>query len=345
MQNLSQLSFGTDCYGTAVVISKLLQRMTTDVGSKERFKAILSKMKNGRVALKDGIEELRDVLSKRRLREVSRAINEMAGGGTLRVIPTSTGLNQLLRSKPDLNIVNEVIKKANQKNALPRWFHFLLKYGLVQAKSSFNVVISELEVSITVEKESFKDEEFLVKCVRCVKNPQPSCEFCERGKIVKNKTRTRQKQETQSRRLKKILGSPTGIDQKLLNGLTQAAGSQVKCDTHKNDTKICEFESEVKDIFSDELEKLGKNSTNVSLKSSVIVIPVYELTMSNTVDRATFLICGSNYMVRLKNRRKLSATNSRKSSLISAFRPSLSFNLTFPLKAKEKEKKVTDKHP
>ena len=95
----------------------------------------------------------------------------------MRVIPTSTGLNQLLRSKPDLNIVNEVIKKANQKNALPRhgsnkqkktkngvvsteqrWFHFLLKYGLVQAKSSFNVVISELEVSITVEKESFKDE-------------------------------------------------------------------------------------------------------------------------------------------------------------------------------------------
>ena len=67
--------------GTAVVISKLLQRMTTDVGSKERFKAIFSKMKSefylywrinwtcwpinvadGRVALKDGIEELRDVL-------------------------------------------------------------------------------------------------------------------------------------------------------------------------------------------------------------------------------------------------------------------------------------------
>lgn len=75
--------------------------------------------------------------------------------------------------------------------------------------------------------------EFLVKCVRCVKNPKPSCEFCERGKIVKNKTRTRQKQETQSRRLKKILGSPSGIDQKLLSGLTQAAGSHVKCDGEK----------------------------------------------------------------------------------------------------------------
>ena len=60
----------------------------------------------------------------------------------------------------------------------------------------------------------------------------------------------------------------------------------------------------MKDIFSDELEKLGTEATNVSLKSSVIVIPVYELTMSNTVDRASFLICGSNYEIRLKDRQE-----------------------------------------
>lgn len=134
---------------------------------------------------------------------------------------------------------------------------------------------------------------------------------------MRKKTKTKQRQETQSRRLKKILGSPTGMDQKLLNRLTQAAGSQVKCKckkcffvkvvievllAHKPDTKECEFESEVKEVFSEELEKLEMGSTNISLKSSVVVIPVYELTMSNTVDRASFLICGSNYEIKLKDR-------------------------------------------
>ncbi|CBY35631.1 unnamed protein product [Oikopleura dioica] len=380
MQNLSHLSFGTDCYGAAVVIGKLAERLTTDVDRKERWKAILSKMKNGRISLTAGIAEVRVILksieslpnsfesledeikednefkttdssfeivsdlltertilarSSRRLREVSNALNEM---NSLQSVPPSTSLDGLLRSRPNVDRVDKIIKKANEKNALPRWFHFLLQYGIVQAKSSFNVVVSELEVSISVEKDHFKNEELLVKCVRCVKRPDPCCEFCKQGKIVRKKTKTKQKQETQSRKLKKILGSPTGMDQKLLNRLTQAAGSQVKCKWHKPDTKECEFETEVKEVFSEELEKLETGSTNISLNSSVIVIPVYELTMSNTVDRASFLICGSNYEIKLKDRRKLTPAVSRKSSLISSF-PLLSCNFKFPLKAKTNQRK------